>query len=283
MYKETKWAKEIILLQNENGSWGEDFHSLSMPNKKYPLTTEQALRRLDVLGFTIKDEVIQRAVQYMSDCLLDKSKIPGEREKLHDWDIFTNMMFSTWIRKFTKQNKQANEIAKTWARVITSAFTNKSYNHSEYIKAYTETFGIKPKGGRFVDFVTFYQITLIADNLSNEVENDVFDYILNHDVGIYYVHDKPLNVLPSVFQSKQASGYISAFELLSGYKNNLHKMNFVIDWLNNNRNENGKWDMGAASKDGIDLPLSDSWRRVEVREMDCTYRIEKLINSINCL
>lgn len=51
MYKEGKWAKEIPALQNEDGKWG-CFHSLA---KSYgaPMTTEQALRRLERLGFTM--------------------------------------------------------------------------------------------------------------------------------------------------------------------------------------------------------------------------------------
>ena len=281
MYKETKWAKEIISLQNRDGAWGY-FHSLSEPNK-YPMTTEQALRRLLFLGYTIDDVVIQRAVEYMSDCLQGKNQIPDRREKLHDWDIFTNMMLSTWIRKFTRQNNQANEVAKLWSEIITAAFADRTYNHSEYVRAYTEIFSIKPKGGRLVDFVSHYQVTLIAGNLNIETESAVFDYILSLSSGIYYICNGPLCTLPSVFKSKPASHYLGAIELLSAYKNNLHKLKFVLDWLLSNRNENSKWDMGAAARDGVYFPLSDSWRRTETREMDCTYRIQKIVDSLSAL
>lgn len=54
MYKNSKWSKEIISLQKEEGLWGY-FHTLSEPDK-YPITTEQALRRLLILGYTIEDE-----------------------------------------------------------------------------------------------------------------------------------------------------------------------------------------------------------------------------------
>lgn len=33
------------------------------------MTTEQALRRLERLGYTMGDECIQRVVSYMDDCL----------------------------------------------------------------------------------------------------------------------------------------------------------------------------------------------------------------------
>jgi hypothetical protein len=281
VYKKSKWANEIISLQHKDGSWGY-FHSLSEPYK-YPLTTEQPLRRLYFLGYTIEDEVIQRAVQYMGDCLIGKLQIPDRREKLHDWDVFVDMMLSTWIRKFTNLNTQANETAETWASIISSAFAPKTYCHEEYIRAYTDTFGIKPRGNRIFDFVSLYQVSLIAENLNAIIEDVVFDYILNYAGGIYYIYDRPLNVLPSVFKSKKASRYIGAIEILTAYKNNLHKLKFVSEWLMDNRNENGNWDMSAAAKDGIYFPLSDSWRRVGVREMDCTYRVQKLIESLDAV
>ncbi len=58
MYKNSKWSKEIISLQKEEGLWGY-FYTLSEP-KKYPITTEQALRRLQILGYTIEDECIRK-------------------------------------------------------------------------------------------------------------------------------------------------------------------------------------------------------------------------------
>ncbi len=90
-YWNSKWAMEILDLQNEDGSWGY-FHSLSKPGKN-PITTEQALRRLYILGYDIKDDSVKKCVSYMTDCLLGKKQILDRREKLHDWDIFSELQF----------------------------------------------------------------------------------------------------------------------------------------------------------------------------------------------
>lgn len=226
MYKESKWAIEIISLQNNIGSWGY-FHTLSEPNK-YPITTEQALRRLSILGYTIEDKPIQKAVDYMNDCLTGKKQISDRRENLHDWDVFTNLMISTWIRKFTKENSLANKTADTWAKIIASAFLNGEFNHLEYAAAYNDAFGMKPQGGRLVDFSSFYQVSLTADKYDEKTENMVFDYILNYQHGIYYIYgEAPLSILPVVFASKRASRYLGAIEILTSYKRNLGKLNFV--------------------------------------------------------
>lgn len=278
-YKNSKWARQILELQKEEGLWGY-FHTLSEPNKT-PITTEQALLRLYILGYSIEDEPIQRCVSYMNECLLGKKQMPDRREKLHDWDIFTNLMLSTWIRKFTKDCDAANKIADIWADVISSAFADGAYDHEKYAKAYKSAFGIKPKGGRLVDLVNFYHVSIISDCLDERTEAAVFDYILNHQFGIYYIYGNRLSVLPESFESKKASRYLAAIELLAKYKRNKGKLSFVIEWLNGNRNENGKWDMGSTVKDKVYFPLSDDWRQKNTREADCTYRIEKLIREVS--
>ena len=48
------------------------------------------------------------------------------------------------------------------------------------------------RGGRLVDFVSFYQVSLVADCFSSEIENQVFDYILNHKLGIYYIYNESI-------------------------------------------------------------------------------------------
>lgn len=278
MHKDGKWAKNIIALQEPDGKWGW-FHSLSQFYDA-SITTEQALRRLERLGYTIEDECIQKAVMYMDDCLVGKNTIPDRREKLHNWDIFTSMMLATWIRRFTLDNSNANKVAKQWADIVSCAFAGGSYNHGDYVAAYQETFGIKPNGGRFVDFVSFYPISMLADSLDYSTEETLLDYVLSKEGGIYYVYDKKLTVLPRSFESREASRYLGAVELLSKYASAKGRLRFVVDWLNGNRNIHGKWDMGKTVNDKVYFPLSDDWRKQEIREADCTERIDNLLKEL---
>lgn len=278
MHKDGKWAKQIISLQKEDGSWG-CFHSLAQ-FADAPVTTEQALRRLERLGYTIQDECIQKAVSYMDDCLTGKNCISDHREKVHDWDIFTSMMLSTWIRRFTKDNPHANAVAAKWTEVLSIAFEDGTYNHEKYVATYHEILGLKPHGGRLIDFINFYPISLLTGCLDEKTQLAFMDYVLNHESGIYYIHDKKLSVLPESFESKRASYYLAAIELLAKYPYAKHKLGFVREWLESNRNENGKWDMGKAVNDKMYFPLSDDWRKKETREADCTERIEKLMREL---
>lgn len=279
MHKDGKWAKQIIALQDEEGKWG-CFHSLSQFYNA-PITTEQALRRLEYLGYTIEDECIQKAVRYMNDCLIGENTIPDRREKVHDWDIFTSMILSTWIRRFTDDNPYANKVAGQWAGVISAAFTSGKFDYDEYVRAYHEILGLKPKGGRLIDFVNFYPISLLCDCLDKRTQESVMDYVLNRDDGIYYIYDKKISVLPEYFESRSTSRYLAAVELLARYKFAKYKLEYVVDWLSQNKNENGKWDMGKSVNDKMYFPLSDDWRKRETREADCTERIMNVISAIS--
>jgi len=279
-YKDSKWANDIIKLQNSDGSWGNNFHSLSIPISKQPLTTEQALRRLKILGYTIDDKPIKKAVKYLENCFIGKINIPEKPEKLHNWKIFTELMFSTWIKIFTIENKLIMENIINWSTIINASFENGSYDNNKYTSTYESIFGIKPKGGRLVDFVTFYQISLLSNSLDKSIEPMFFDYILKHNCGIYYIYGKNIIKTPEIFKSKETNGYISAIEILSEYKNCKVQLDFVVKWLKMNIVEENKWDMGKESKDGINFPLSKSWIKEEDRIKDCTYRIKKLIEKI---
>ena len=279
MYKKSKWATEIIKYQDSEGKWGY-FHTLSKDSKS-PYTTEKALKRLEILGYTIKDDCIQKAVSYMNDCLLGVKEIPDRQEKIADWNVFTSLILATWIRRFTKDNSNANNVAKNWSNIITVAFEDGKYNHQKYINAYLNIWGMKPKGGKLVDFVQFYIISIVNGYLDKETEQRFLEYIINRPKGIYYTYEKCINNLPFDFNSKNSSWYLGCIELLSEYETAKYQLQFVVEWIKNNKLQNGKWDMGQSVKDGLYFPLSDNWRKAEIRESDCTYRISKLLMKLS--
>lgn len=280
-HKNGKLAKDIIELQNDDGTWGQVFHSLSQPNKRYPLTTEQALRRLKVLGFTINDTPIRKAVDCMTLCLAGERKIDNYWEKTHNWELFTQLMLSTWVKIFVPDNEMALKFSKRWSNIIDKAFESGTYNDDAYLDAYICEFSSKPQGVREVDFSDFYHIHLLQDVLSEKVENQLLDYIIAKPNGIYYVYNKPLDKLPNDIASKEASWYLSAIEILSGYKLAKGKLSFVVDWLENNKDENGQWDLGTKANDNVYFPLSDSWKKTEYRKADCTERITTILQKLN--
>lgn len=74
---------------------------------------------------------------------------------------------------------------------------------------------------------------------------------------------------------------LSAIEILSGYKLAKEKLGFAVDWLENNKDENGQWDLGIKANDNVYIPLSDSWKKPEYRKTDCTERITTILQKLN--
>jgi hypothetical protein len=284
-YKNGKWAAQLIELQKDDGSWG-DFHTLAMPTSGKAIATEQAINRLGRLGFTKDDPPIQKALAYMHGCLADTSKIPDYREKRLDWDIFVELMLAVWIRRFTCDDSLANSIAEKWRVITDAAFQTGRYDPDAYINTFYEV--MKPKYGavkRHKEVLRpnyYYPVSVLAGEIGENIEKAYFDYVIDSKTGYYYTYQGALAQPPRDFHSKEASRYLAAVELYCEYPNRYckDKLRFVVDWLNANKNTNGKWDMGAAVKDGTCFPLSDSWRTAELRERDCTYRIENIIRAL---
>ena len=277
MYQTGKWARQLIALQHEDGKWGT-FHSMSQFYDA-PVTTEQALRRLELLGFTEEDPVIQRALAYMEDCLAGRDAIPDHREKIHDWDVFTALILSTWIRRYTGRSDRANGVARQWAEVITAAFAGGSYSQQAYEAAYRAV--IRPMGGRLVQLANFYPVSIAAGLLDPATENALVDWLLRGEQGVYYIYDRRIADAPPVFESREASRYLAAIELLARYPHARHRLGFVVDWLQRHRLPGGGWDMGRAVNDKLYFPLSDDWRRQETRVADCTHRITALLDILS--
>ena len=276
-YRNGKWAKQIISMQQPDGSWG-CFHTLR-GDSDTPMTTEMALLRLELLGYTAEDECIKRAITHM-ETLLHTGELPEGKEKTSDFETFVDLIVAARILRFTDRCESANEIAGKWAQVITKAFSSGTYSQTDYVACYTQVFGRRPKGGRLIDFVNFYQLSILPGMLDKKTEGLMLDYVLRHEGGIYYVYENMLDKVPDEFQNKKASRYLAAIELLTRYEFGKDKLSFAYDWLKANQQAGGFWDMGTAAKDGVYFPLSDRWDKT-ARITDSTYRISKLF-SLPC-
>lgn len=135
-------------------------------------------------------------------------------------------------------------------------------------------------GGRLTDFAQFYTISAVNGFVGGDSEQRMLRHLIDKPNGIYYTYEKHIGTLPDIFESKDASRYLGCIELLAEYPSAKHELQFVAHWLESNRNASGGWDMGARAKDGVYLPLSDSWRIAAAREADCTYRISKLLSKL---
>ena len=257
------------------------FHSLARPDGKHPLTTEQALRRLYALGFTCNDAPIQKTLRTLSDCLQGKRKIDGYSEKGHDWEHFTRMMLSAWVRRFGMKDASAADCSERWAFVMEEAFSGGSFQQAKYLAAYRQVLSSTEESSRALHFCNFYPLCLLPGLLKPATESAFLDYVLSRPDGVYYLYGQPLNILPAEFASLQTVRWLSAMELLSHFPLARNKLAFAAEWLDEHRLSDGRWDLGPKANDGIYLPLSDSWRKADTRIADCTEWISTIMENIS--
>lgn len=275
-HKNGKWAKQILDSRNDEGMWGV-FHTLSQPRPGRAITTEQAIRRLRILGYTGEDAPIRTVLARMGQCVRGERKIDDYREKTHDWALFERLMLSAWIRLFDPENADALAVAGQWAAIAEQAFRSGVYSGKDDREAFAAQFGRPPKSGFETGFGTFYHAALLPGVLTPETESRFLDYCLTRPQGMYYLYDACLSKPPEPFASRRTSQYLAALEVLSAYRQAREKLAFAVEWLERQRDENGQWDLGADAKDGIYFPLSDSWRSTADRKADCTERIEQIL------
>ncbi len=273
----SKWVLDIVNHQWNDGSFGQ-FHSLSQYSSS-PITTEQALRRLLILGLDKEDEPIQKVLHYMERYLLGEIDLRDYKEKKHDWSLLTRLFVSTWILKIDKTNSHALKIAENWAKIVSYAFINGDFDEKSYKEAYYEVHQSDRKKYMW-GLKNFYVVSILSGILSEVISSRFINYIIKSNNGIYYVYDRCLNHYPKEFKSKLTSRFIHAYEVLSDYPSVKKEFKGFVKWIKAQVLSDGFWDMGQNVKDKVQFPLSRSWRKPLYRKIDCTVRIQRILYKI---
>ena len=137
----SKIVKEITDQQLEDGSW-DRFHTLSS-NSITNITTENAIRRLLILGLDADDEPIQKAFLYMEKYLKNEIDYRDGKEAFSDWREITELFTAAWMLEIDGQSKIAGTVADKWANLITRCFTGKNLNLINYSNAFLEIFQVQ--------------------------------------------------------------------------------------------------------------------------------------------
>ena len=274
------WKEDILALQREDGSWGY-FHSLGIPTQNNQITTEQAVRRLVELGMGREDEPIKRTLHYMRGVLAKEIVPPDRREGVLNWDYFEAMMMASWIKRLVPNDKEVENVAQFWAKIIEESIAEKGFDESgRYKKVYRKYVPRLGSHEREIGAAQFYLVTLLRGTLAPWAEEAYFSYILHRPAGIYYIYGKTIQSPPEEFASRETSRYLAALECLAGYSCAKDMLEFAVQWIRANQLSDGMWDLGPSSKDGVYLPLSSSWRTTEGRKKDCTARINRILKKL---
>ncbi|HHU23950.1 MAG: hypothetical protein PHG08_08870 [Bacilli bacterium] len=263
--------EELAKIQNPDGGFGR-FHSMSTNS---PITTEKALRRFWFLNLNKDYPILSKCLEYVRKCLYKEIVIPDRREKVINWDVFEELMFSSWLNLFKVEDEKVSSIQLQWKSVIENSIIDNQFDYTEYKKQYRLLFG--NKGLREISPSNFYMVCLLKNMLTPSAKNAYFQYLM--EKGIYYIYDKNLYELPKAFDSKSTISHLIAIKLVADYAEE-NELDFVKDWLYGNRNSNGQWEMPSLKPDGVVFPVSDNWRKGENKKSDINRFIKDVICSL---
>lgn len=264
---------DLALRQNHDGGFGR-FHSMSSDSS---VTTEKALRRFLFLKLDKDYSIVKKCLEYLKRCLYKEIIVPDRREKVINWDVFEELMFSTWLNIFKVNDEKVTSIQSVWKSVIENSIVDNKFNFKEYKKQYRLMFG--EKGLREICPSSFYMVCLLTNKLSQNAKQAYFEYIMEQ--GIYYIYDKNLYEFPSIFDSKNTIYYLFAIKLISPYANSKDELNFVKTWISKNSSFDGYWDMPNLKPDGIVFPRADNWKKYENKLEDVNNFINEVLFALS--
>ena len=260
--------KDLVLRQNPDGGFGR-FHSMNSDNS---ITTEKVLRRILFLNLDKNHSVVKKCIEYVKKCLYKDIIIPDRKEKVINWEVFEELMFSAWLNKFSVEDEKVTLNQLIWKSIIENSIIENKFNINEYKKQYRLMFG--QAGLREISPSSFYMVCLLRDKLTISAKQAYFQYIMER--GIYYIYYKNLFEVPTIFDSKNTVYYLVAIRLISPYVTSKDDLKFVKDWIYKNQSQDGYWHMLNLKPDGIVFPRGDNWRKKENKFED----INNFINEV---
>ena len=266
---------KLATLQNPDGGFGY-FHGMGASWRD--VTTEKALKRMYFLGLDPSRLLLRKTLDYLNKCLSGEAKIPDRVEKVINWELFSELMFSGWLAFFDCLTEKARLIREKWREGIEAAVKEGKFNYHEYELAFQNVFGRKKARERILNPASFYLVALLKNHLSPEAAEAYCEYLL--ETGVYYIYSKPLRPLPGELADIRSFYLLEAVKLIAVYASDKRKFAYVWEWITRGRHPDGNWYLGELKADGMIFPVSGSWRDRVNKTRDVTRYLNAVLRAL---
>ena len=271
---QSRLIRELVQSQHDDGSFGR-FYSRNKQVRQASRTTETALIRAVSMGMKPDHPMLRKMKSYMEAILRDEITWPDRPDPTLDWPLSIKLVTAARLRQLDPDHPLAMKEAMQAKELIQASFAEGSFCELTYNEIYEDLFGVPPVYGSRMLFSS-YTLLIVQGLLPYHLEELITRHIIENCRGIYLVNNRSLKYTPLIFDSRESLRYVRALELLSHYPSSADLLIHAIDWLWEQQNNNGLWDFGPLGRDGLVLPLSDSWRQGQ-RPVDCTVMLLSLL------
>ncbi len=279
MVYETEQVQVLLRQQSAIGSWGKRFFTRNKNVKNPARTTETALIRLNALEIDREAEVFQRSVEYMEKLLDGRLRWPDQLDSSLQHDEAMRLVIVTRLSQIRPEHPYVKDYIEKIKQIMNAAFAPGFFDEAILLEASEDILRHRLTTDRQICF-SLYPLILLRDQLDFELQQLWIEHLFKHRRGIYLVNNRSLQHLPLSFPSEESMRYINAVELLSWYPAAVSYLEDARDWLWEQENNEGLWDLGSYGRDGLELPLSRSWRNPVSRHIDSSVRILMILHRL---
>jgi hypothetical protein len=278
--------RRLTAEQWSDGGWGA-FHSRDSRRKQKIPTTEMGVERALNLGLDSTHPILHRVEEYLREVMLGGLPFPDRPEVNDRWPTGVRLFLASTLSLIHPRDPMLDADRQLWLEIARRTFHAGEYRPEDEIQAHATLTGATVKDSYLV-LNGKYQLNILGSipgSLSTDLEHQLLAWLWGVPGGIGYL-TMPLDRPPPLEKSGYVDRWLASLELLARlFPSWVEFASTSIDWLWNQRNEQGYWDLGSRPAWTAYFPLSDNWRRKRDRRFDWTTRIlillRKYVDGIN--
>jgi hypothetical protein len=277
--KQSQCIRELADEQWADGGWGA-FHSRSTRLKQKIASTEVGVERALALGLDASHPVLHNASTYILNIMQGAIDFPDYPEKNDRWKTGERLFLASTLSLIYPEHPLLNSDRELWLEIARRTFQSGEYSENDEMDAHAELTGATVKDSYLV-LNSRYQLNILGSipgTISRELEEALLRWIWKKPYGIGYL-TVSLNREPPK-KVGELDRWLASLEMLARlFPTWVHFAQSPIDWIWQQRNEQGYWDFGPRPSSIAFLPLSDNWRERQNRLYDWTTRILILLRK----
>ena len=279
---QSKLISDLISRQQADGSFGR-FNMIAGLDTPNGGINETALIRALSLGLDSSHPVLSNLRLFFERTLVDLVQQAKQLNNRQSMPVARSLILAACLRQLDSQQPEVLELVSRWRYIIESSLDGDEFQTAVFRDRCEEVFGpdyqFWPEQWPELGFSN-YMLLLLRDQFPFAVEQGMIRYLINKTRGIYPVSNRSLQYFPLEFASREGVRFITSLEILSQYTSAAVYLRNAVDWLWEQLDSSGYWDLGSEAKDNRHLPLSSSWRSRHNRQLDCTVRILRLLSKL---
>ena len=269
--------RELYDAQDAEGGWGRLKDKDYAAKDVFP-TSLVALERCRYIGVTMDDrDVLIRAQEYLETFLhgTSRERFRPTNERVIPWN---RAIFCIALEAIEHGNPLCDRTYGEWLFIASRAFEDGEYSYDREAAAQHEIFATREE--RLVP-MKFSLLLKRRENISAALEAAMLRHYGGYanDHGHFWA-ECPAH-LPADFVGKKTRRWFHSFHYINQFNGSALYLADAIDWLLENRRDDGIWDWGSQTKDpwGYFGYFSCTRNHAHNRVVDCSVEVLSFLSA----